>query len=179
MRAARVPHHGRTTRPGKAAKTGCDICESHDSVGPLVVPVIWEDETVVVKHLLGPMPVFLGHLVVETRRHAVRIDGTTDEEAAAAGRAARRAALALRAVFDVEFFHAAIINTGHEHFHEHVYPPIVGHQVTTAGLMLTPGRGHRTATRTPWSSCALACSRTSSDTCSHPWASVAIESSRD
>lgn len=110
------------TRPGEAGNTDCDICESHDGSGQLVVPIVWEDDTVVVKHLLGPMPVFLGHLVVETRRHAVRIDGTTDEEAAAIGRAVRRAALALCAVFDVEYVHAAIVNTGHEHFHEHVYP---------------------------------------------------------
>ncbi len=113
--------HGRMTRPGEAGNTGCDICESHDGIGPLVVPVVWEDETIVVKHLFDPMPVFLGHLVVETRRHAVRIEGITDDEAAATGRAVRRAALALRAVFDVDYVHAAIINTGLEHFHEHVY----------------------------------------------------------
>ena len=102
--------------------TGCDICQSHDGVGPLVVPVVWEDGPVVVKHLLGPVPVLLGHLLVETRRHTIRIEGTTEEEAAAIGRAVRRAALALAAVFDVEYVHAAIINTGCDHFHQHVYP---------------------------------------------------------
>nr|WP_193609081.1 HIT domain-containing protein [Nocardioides lijunqiniae] len=77
------------------------------------------------------MPVTLGHLLVETDRHAPFVDSLTDEEAAAVGRAVRDAARALRAELDVDAVHAMVINTRLEHFHEHV---IVRHRGTPAEI---------------------------------------------
>jgi ATP adenylyltransferase len=100
---------------------GCAICAGHRGEGDLVAPVVWRDDLVWVKHLVdGARPVTLGHLVVETDRHAPFVDSLTDEEAAAVGRAVRDAARALRSELDVEAVHAAVINTRLEHFHEHV-----------------------------------------------------------
>jgi diadenosine tetraphosphate (Ap4A) HIT family hydrolase len=90
--------------------------------------VVWRDDLVWVKHLVNrPMPVTLGHLLVETDRHAPYVDSLTDEESAAVGRAVRDAARALRSELDVEAVHAMVINTRLEHFHEHV---VVRHRGT-------------------------------------------------
>lgn len=50
----------------------CAICAKHRGAGPLVAPVVWEDDLVVVSHAGGggEEPAVLGHLVVESRRHA-------------------------------------------------------------------------------------------------------------
>jgi ATP adenylyltransferase len=101
---------------------GCVICAKLRGEGPLAGPFVWQDDLVSVSHVQpGNEPVVLGHLVVETRRHAAYLDGLTDTEAAAVGVAARTAAKALRAELDVAFVHAAVVNTGMEHFHQHVY----------------------------------------------------------
>ncbi|WP_338087890.1 HIT family protein [Nocardioides lijunqiniae] len=111
---------------------GCPICAGHRGEGDLVAPVVWRDDLVWVKHLVNrPMPVTLGHLLVETDRHAPFVDSLTDEEAAAVGRAVRDAARALRAELDVDAVHAMVINTRLEHFHEHV---IVRHRGTPAEI---------------------------------------------
>ena len=110
----------------------CPICAGHRGEGDLVAPVVWRDDRVWVKHVVNrPEPVPLGHLVVETDRHAAYLDGLTDDEAAAVGRAVRDAARALRAELDVEFVHAIVINTRVEHFHEHV---VVRHRGTPADV---------------------------------------------
>ncbi|MBO0829045.1 MAG: hypothetical protein J2P24_14825 [Streptosporangiales bacterium] len=96
----------------------CLICAQLRDEGPVAGPHIWQDELVRVSHVRpADRPVVLGHLVVETRRHAVYLDGLTDAEAAAVGTAARDAARALRAELDVEFVHAAVVNARLEHFH--------------------------------------------------------------
>ena len=103
-------------------RSDCAICAAHRGVGPLAAaPVVWEDDTVVVVHVLDREPAFLGHLVVESRRHAPYLDGLTAAEAAAVGRAVRAAAAALRAELDVEFVHSAVVTMTHEHFHQHVH----------------------------------------------------------
>ena len=106
----------------------CPICAGHRGEGDLVAPVVWRDDLVWVKHLVNrPMPVMLGHLLVETDRHAPFVDSLTDEESAAVGRAVRDAARAVRSELDVDAVHAMVINTRLEHFHEHV---VVRHRGT-------------------------------------------------
>jgi diadenosine tetraphosphate (Ap4A) HIT family hydrolase len=108
----------------------CGICAAQRGEGPLAAPTVWSDGLVVVRHAAARGErVVLGHLVVETRRHAAHLDGLSDAEAAAAGRAAHRAAVALRAELDVEHVHAAVVNQRIEHFHQHVY---VRHRGTPA-----------------------------------------------
>jgi ATP adenylyltransferase len=106
----------------------CPICAGHRGEGDLVAPVVWRDDLVWVKHVVNrPMPVPLGHLIVETDRHAPFVDSLTDQESAAVGRAVRDAARALRAELAVDAVHAMVINTRLEHFHEHV---VVRHRGT-------------------------------------------------
>lgn len=109
----------------------CEICAAQRGEGPLVAPLVWQDELVFVRHAAAsdePM-VVLGHVVVETRRHAAYLHGLDDAEAQAVGRAVHRAAVGLRAELDVEFVHAAVINQRMEHFHQHVF---VRHRGTPA-----------------------------------------------
>lgn len=98
---------------------GCYVCEKHESGGG----VIAGDELVVVGHVLPDAPgtdgrVYLGHLVVEPRRHVPGLADLTGDEAAALGWWAARAAKALRA--------------------EHVYSSVVGHRIDHLHLHLVP-----------------------------------------
>lgn len=98
---------------------GCYVCEKHESG----TGIIAGDELVVVGHVLPDAPgtdgrVYRGHLVVEPRRHVPGLAGLTDDEAAAMGRWAARAARALQA--------------------EHVYSQVVGHRVDHLHLHLVP-----------------------------------------
>jgi ATP adenylyltransferase len=111
----------------------CPICAKHRGAGPLVGPLIWSDEHVVVSHLglRSADTVVLGYLFVESRRHVPSVDLLRDDEAAAVGRAAARAAAALRAEVDAERVFSAVIGQGVDHFHQHVFPRYRG---TPAGV---------------------------------------------
>jgi len=111
----------------------CLICRKHAGEGPLVAPMVWSDDVIVVTHIppVGDeTSAFVGHLVVETRRHAPYIDDLTEEESAAVGRAVRVAARALRHEFSPEYVFSGVIGVGVAHFHQHVWPKHPG----------TPGR---------------------------------------
>jgi diadenosine tetraphosphate (Ap4A) HIT family hydrolase len=97
----------------------CYVCDKHSSGDG----VIASDDLIVLTHVLPDAPgtdgqVYLGHLVVEPRRHVPGLADLTPDEAAALGQWAARAAKALRA--------------------EHVYSSIVGHQVDHLHLHLVP-----------------------------------------
>lgn len=98
----------------------CFVCEKHRTGEGFVTG----DDLVVVTHVLpdepgtGGAPVYLGHLVVEPRRHVPGLADLTGDEGAALGRLAALAAKALRA--------------------EHVYSSVVGHQVDHLHLHLVP-----------------------------------------
>jgi histidine triad (HIT) family protein len=98
----------------------CYVCDKH-STGD---GVISGDDLMVVAHVLPDAPgvnddpVYLGHLVIEPRRHVPGLADLTENEAAALGSWAARAAKALHA--------------------EHVYSSVVGHQVDHLHLHLIP-----------------------------------------
>ena len=107
---------------------GCLICRKQRGEGPLVGPVVHEDDLISVSHrAVGA----LGYLFVESRRHVPYLDGLTDAEAEAFGRTTTRLARALRAELDVAFVHVLV--TGHSvaHVHQHV---VVQHAGTPADL---------------------------------------------
>jgi diadenosine tetraphosphate (Ap4A) HIT family hydrolase len=97
----------------------CYVCDKHRSGEG----VIAGDEFMVLGHVLPDSPgtdarVYLGHLVVEPRRHVAGLADLTEDEAAALGRWTVRAAKALRA--------------------EHVYSSVVGHLVDHLHVHLVP-----------------------------------------
>jgi ATP adenylyltransferase len=101
----------------------CIICAKHRGEGPLTGELVWQDEHVLVYHRApdDEGTAVLGHVFVETRRHAPFVDSLTEAEAAAVGVAAWRAARALRAELRPEFVFSAIIGRGVPHFHQHVF----------------------------------------------------------
>ncbi|RSN22815.1 histidine triad (HIT) protein [Streptomyces sp. WAC 05977] len=96
----------------------CAICAKHRGEGPLVGPVVWADDTVVVSHRPGDFP---GYLFVETRRHVAALDELTPEEVTAVSQAAWRAARGLRAELTPEHVFSAIAGRSVAHFHQHVF----------------------------------------------------------
>jgi ATP adenylyltransferase len=107
-----------------SAAGDCPICAKHRGEGSLIGgPLIWQDDNVVVYHKPpGPTGrVFLGHLFVESRRHAPHLDQLTDAEATTVGWAAARAARALTRTLGPEAVFSAIVGRGVPHFHQHVF----------------------------------------------------------
>jgi ATP adenylyltransferase len=95
----------------------CLICAKHRGEGPLVGPVIYADDLVVVSHRADGL---LGHAFVETRRHVRGTDGLTDHEAEAVGRLTSRLARALRRELDAARVHTFVAGLHVDHFHQHV-----------------------------------------------------------
>jgi histidine triad (HIT) family protein len=98
---------------------GCYVCAKHEAGAGIIAG----DGLVVVGHVLPDAPnsggrVYLGHLVVEPRRHVSGLGDLTSDEAGALGQWVARAARGLRA--------------------EHVYSSVVGHQVDHLHLHLIP-----------------------------------------
>lgn len=98
--------------------TDCPICQKHRGTGPLVSPVVHEDDLVVVTHRPSGS---LGYLFIEPRRHAPHLDALTDAEAESIGRLRSALARALRAELDIELVQALVSGRDVAHFHEHVY----------------------------------------------------------
>lgn len=97
----------------------CYVCDKHRSGDG----VISGDDLMVLAHVLPDAPgtdgrVYLGHLIVEPRRHVQGLADLTADEAAALGQWAARGARALQA--------------------EHVYSSVVGHRIDHLHLHLIP-----------------------------------------
>jgi ATP adenylyltransferase len=101
----------------------CPICAKHRGAGPLRGELIGRWETFWVYHAPPDASglASLGHLFIETDRHAPYLADLTESEAAALGRLRTRLADALRASVEADFVLAAVIGTGVAHFHEHVF----------------------------------------------------------
>ena len=105
---------------------GCLICAKHADEASTPGGFLYADELVVASHVFDldhtRRDHFLGHLVVETRRHAPSITDLTAAEGAAVGTVAVALARALRGARDVEWVYTATIGHHVAHFHLHVFP---------------------------------------------------------
>jgi histidine triad (HIT) family protein len=103
----------------------CYVCTKHGAMSVVPGGVILADEHAVVSHLPLTTPsqcaatVYLGHLILEPRRHVAELGELTAEEAASAGRLASAASRALTAV-GAEHVYAAVIGHAVEHLHLHL-----------------------------------------------------------
>jgi ATP adenylyltransferase len=116
--------HGRyRTAVVTPAEPDCPICAKHRGDGPLVGPEVWADRLLLVTHrpVGADGTTVLGHLFVETRRHAPHLTDLTEEEAAAVGRTVGRAARGLQAELGADFIFSAVVGMGVAHFHQHVF----------------------------------------------------------
>lgn len=101
----------------------CLICAKHRGEGPLVGPIVWADDLLVVTHGVpgAEGSAVLGYLFVEPRRHVPYLPDLTEEEAEAIARIVRRAAIGLRAELHPDFVFSAVVGTGVSHFHQHLF----------------------------------------------------------
>ncbi|MGH9228417.1 MAG: HIT family protein [Acidimicrobiales bacterium] len=95
--------------------------------------LVWEDELVVATHRIMVTPkgeavgeVYLGHLVVEPRRHAAELADLTDAEASAIGVALARLSGSLMSVLPIEHIYAMVVGDEVPHVHLHLLPRYVG-----------------------------------------------------
>jgi diadenosine tetraphosphate (Ap4A) HIT family hydrolase len=115
------------------AAEDCFVCRKHCEQGPLLPggPAA-EDDLIVVAHLSPEAPgrdggpVYLGHLLVEPKRHAPGLGDLTDTEARALGLWCARASRALREVARAEHVYAAVIGDRTQHLHVHLLPRYPG-----------------------------------------------------
>ncbi len=96
----------------------CLLCAKQRGKGPLVCPVIFVDDLVLVTHRATGS---LGYVFIETTRHVPYVHQLTDAEATAVGRVRTRVAAALAAELPVEYVFAMVSGRGVAHFHEHVF----------------------------------------------------------
>jgi diadenosine tetraphosphate (Ap4A) HIT family hydrolase len=112
----------------------CFVCRKHRDRGPLMPGgPIAEDDLVLVSHIVtadalgrSGTTAYLGHLLVEPRRHAAGLADLTDAEARAVGWWCTRASRALRDVAGAEHVYAAVIGDGVPHLHVHLRPRYPG-----------------------------------------------------
>jgi diadenosine tetraphosphate (Ap4A) HIT family hydrolase len=102
---------------------GCPICQKHAGEGPLRGELVGRFGAFWIYH--GPPGddgrARLGHLFIESDRHAPYLADLTPAEAADLGPLRTRLAAALRTATDADYVLAAVIGTGIDHFHEHVF----------------------------------------------------------
>jgi histidine triad (HIT) family protein len=111
------------------SQTECFICRKHRGDEPPPGGPIYEDELTYASHGYhperNPEP-YLGHVVVEPRRHAMGVADLTDEEAAAVGVAVTRVARAVRASEGTEHIYLAVVGHHTPHLHVHLIPRYPG-----------------------------------------------------
>lgn len=110
----------------------CFVCAKHRDGTSMPGGPVGEDDLVVVSHVApdapgqGDAPVYLGHLVVEPRRHLPGLADLTEDEAAAVGRWLTRAAAALRDAAGAEHVYSMVVGHGVDHLHVHLVPRYPG-----------------------------------------------------
>ena len=110
----------------------CFVCDKHRDLGSVPGGELVSDEHIVVSHLPLSTPqgtaesVYLGHLVLEPRRHIRELGELTPDEGASLGRLTARASAALTAAEGAEHVYAAVIGHGVEHLHLHLLPRYPG-----------------------------------------------------
>ena len=104
----------------------CLICRKHAGESDLPGGTIYEDDLLVVGHFRDEDCAYLGHLLIETRRHVIGFDGLDVNEAATVGVLAARLAQALKVTEGAEHVYAYVIGDAVPHFHLHLLPRYPG-----------------------------------------------------
>jgi histidine triad (HIT) family protein len=111
------------------SQTDCSVCRKHRGEEPAPGGAIYEDELVWASHGYDPEQnpePYLGHLVVEPRRHALGFADLEQHEAAAVGVALARLSRALRDSEGAEHVYVAVLGHHIPHLHVHLIPRYPG-----------------------------------------------------
>jgi histidine triad (HIT) family protein len=103
----------------------CFVCRKHR--GKILIPggAIYEDDLVYAGHANireGQNSVYLGHLLVEPKRHIQGLADLTDVEAQALGLVVARLSHALKASEEAEHIYAFVLGHNVPHLHIHIVP---------------------------------------------------------
>lgn len=99
----------------------CLVCRKHRGEGPMPGGPIYQDEMLVVSHVVGGEPerTYLGYLMIEPRRHVASLADLTDEEAQDLGLMMARASRVLKQTGGAD--HVYVFVLGHHVPHLHVH----------------------------------------------------------
>lgn len=98
------------------AEADCVFCAQHQGRVPVVGGAIYEDELLYAHHFTeGDGPSYLGHLMIESKRHIRGIEQATDSEASALG------------VLIARLSRALVVCTGAERAYVESYGEVVPH----------------------------------------------------
>lgn len=106
----------------------CFVCVKHRDGTFMPGGPVGSDDLVVVSHVAtdapgqAGSPVYLGHLLVEPRRHVQGLGDLTEDEAASVGRWLARASAALRDAAGAEHVYSMVVGHGVDHLHIHLVP---------------------------------------------------------
>ena len=107
----------------------CFICRKHRGEELAPGGPIYENELVWASHAYHPergSEPYLGHVLVEPKRHALGFPDLTDEEAAAMGVGVTRVTRAIRESEGAEHVYVAVLGHHTPHLHVHLIPRYPG-----------------------------------------------------
>ncbi|WP_413381996.1 HIT family protein [Alkalihalobacillus sp. 1P02AB] len=101
----------------------CFICSKHKGIIETSGITIYEDEFVFVGHIdQKEQPHYLGHLMIDLKRHAPTLGHMTSEEAKAFGVAIARVSKALLESENAEHIYSYVAGNALPHLHLHLVP---------------------------------------------------------
>jgi diadenosine tetraphosphate (Ap4A) HIT family hydrolase len=112
-----------------ADTTDCFICRKHHGEVELPGGAIYEDDQVFAGHAFNPAAPgdqYLGHLIVEPKRHVAGLTGLTDEEACRIGVLLTRLGKVLETAVSPEHIYLFVLGHHVDHLHYHLIPRYLG-----------------------------------------------------
>jgi histidine triad (HIT) family protein len=101
-------------------ESDCPFCNVQRASPPSAVGV-YDDDLVYAAHVVEESaPTYLGHLIVQTKRHVAGYAELSDDEATAVGLAIARLSRALKACTAAEKVYAVMFGEVVPHFHTHL-----------------------------------------------------------
>lgn len=102
-------------------REGCFICKKHAGNIETVGVTIYEDEFVYVGHMdRNGKPNYLGHIMIDLKRHAPTLAEMTMEEAAAFGMIMAKVSKALKESENAEHIYSFVAGDAVPHLHMHL-----------------------------------------------------------
>lgn len=109
--------------------TACFICRKHRGEIEMPGGIIYEDTLVFAGHgfkVGGEEDHYLGHLLVEPKRHVPGLGGLTDEEARRIGLVLTRLSRAVQTAVSAEHIYLFVMGHHVDHLHYHLIPRYPG-----------------------------------------------------
>jgi diadenosine tetraphosphate (Ap4A) HIT family hydrolase len=101
----------------------CFICDKHEGEIQTTGVMIYEDEHVYVGHIdKGGKPAYLGHIMIDLKRHAPSLGDMTVEEAKAFGVIMARVSKAIKETENAEHIYSVVSGNSVPHLHMHIIP---------------------------------------------------------